>query len=118
MPSTPQPDEDGVIEAKSAWHATGDPDADEMLAKSTLVRALDKRIRELGLTQTAAAERLGLQRPNLARILSGRFRSISFDQLFKLLAGLGVDVRVTVAPTVEDGGLSVALAWDQAEKVR
>lgn len=90
---------------KSAWHAIGDPDADAMVAKSTLVAAIADGIKAKGLTQTAAAEAMGIAQPHLSRILSGRFRSVTFDQLFKLLNALGVGVHVTFGPQEE--GVSV-----------
>ena len=78
----------------SAWHATGDPEADAMVAKSTLVFRMQQAIEARNLTQSAAAQILGIKQPALSRILSGHFRSITFDQLFKLLNRLGVGVRV------------------------
>ena len=100
----------GYVEGKSAWHATGDPEAGDMVAKGHLVKVLDDTIKASGLKQGEAAERLGIPQPNLSRILSGRFRSVTFDQLFKLLAGMGVDVRVTLAPAAAGLPASVAVS--------
>lgn len=83
---------------KSAWHAMGAPEADGMVAKARLVTALQRAIRAAGLKQSEAAERLGMPQSNLSRLLSGRFRAVSFDQLFKLLAKMGLDVRVSLVP--------------------
>ena len=82
----------------SAWHAMGDPQADAMVAKGELVRALRASIQAAGLTQREAALRLKLPASNLSRLLSGRFRAVTFDQLFRLLAVMGHGVRVVVAP--------------------
>ena len=85
---------------QSVWHALEDPDADAMLAKASMVRALDSTIKARSLTQGAAAEMLGIAQPNLSRILSGHFRSVTMDQLVKHLVALGANVRVTIVPPV------------------
>ena len=86
----------------SAWHALGDLDANAMVAKANMVRALDSTIIARGLTQAAAAELLGIAQPNLSRILSGHFRSVTMDQLVKHLVALGANVRVTIVPPVAE----------------
>ena len=96
----------------SAWHAMGDSGADDMVAKGRLVSALDDAIKAAGLKQGEAAERLGMPQSNLSRLLSGRFRSVTFDQLFKLLAAMGVDVRVTIAPAIAGASAGVAVTVD------
>jgi hypothetical protein len=35
--------------------------------------------------------------PNLSRVLSGRFRSVTVDALWRMLRGMGVDVQITAA---------------------
>ena len=82
----------------SAWHALDDPDADLMVAKARLVVRLSDAIKVEGLTQVQAAERLGMAAPNLSRVLSGRFRSVTVDALWKMLRGMGVDVQITASP--------------------
>jgi predicted XRE-type DNA-binding protein len=93
---------------KSAWHATGHPQADAMVAKAALVSALMDAIEQRGLTQTAAAGLLGIPRPNLSRLFSGEFQSVTFDKLFTLLNGLGIGVRVLFGPL--EAGVSVETA--------
>jgi predicted XRE-type DNA-binding protein len=73
----------------------GDPRADSMVAKAVLVSALMDAIEARELTQTAAAELLGIPRPNLSRLCSGQFQSVTFDRLFDLLNKMGLGVRVT-----------------------
>jgi transcriptional regulator with XRE-family HTH domain len=67
-----------------------------------MVRALASTINARGLTQAAAAELLGVAQPNLSRILSGHFRSVTVDHLVKHLVALGANVRVTIAPQVAE----------------
>jgi transcriptional regulator with XRE-family HTH domain len=90
-----------VIEVRSAFHAVADPEADEKLAKVALVLALKRRIQALGLTQTEAAARMGIPRPNLARILGDGFDSVTHDRLYALLGALGVGVRVSLVLEAE-----------------
>ncbi len=92
----------------------GAPDAEEMLAKAKLVRAIGHTIRDRKLTQGAAAKLIGIDQPKLSDLLGGQFREYSSDRLMHFLTLLGQDVAIFIAPKagVEKGPgqVSVSLA--------
>ncbi|MDR2668601.1 MAG: helix-turn-helix domain-containing protein, partial [Desulfovibrio sp.] len=49
----------------------------EMLVKAQLASAIQDILDSRGLTQTQAAELMGLPQPKLSRLLNGQFRGIS-----------------------------------------
>lgn len=70
----------------------------DMLVKAELTRQLEKRIRLLGLSQNQAAERLGIEQPDVCRLMNGRFTGFTTDRLLGLLNALAVDVRIELRP--------------------
>jgi predicted XRE-type DNA-binding protein len=97
----------------SAYAALGYTNADEMLIKAQLVSKIGEIIKRKGLTQTQAAELLGMTQPKLSRILRGGFRGISERRLMDCLTRLGRDVQIVVKePTraKKKGELSVVFA--------
>lgn len=88
-------------------------DADEMLIKAQLVTKVAEIIKRKGLTQTQAAELLGMPQPKLSNLLRGRFRGVSERRLMDCLTKLGRDVEIVVkaAPRSRGSGrLSVVIA--------
>ena len=71
-------------------------DADEMLIKARLVTKIAEIIKSKGLTQTQAAELLGMPQPKLSNLLRGRFRGFSERRLMDCLVSLGRDVQIVV----------------------
>jgi hypothetical protein len=53
---------------RNLWLQLGFPDAEEHFLKAELVLRLDKAIMSLGLTQPAAARRIGATQPELSKI--------------------------------------------------
>ena len=49
------------------------PDADKLKIKSGLVIEITKAMRRLGLTQQAAAQRMGISQPKVSGLLKGDF---------------------------------------------
>ena len=76
----------------------GLPDAGEHLIKAGLVARIDRIIRERKLTQTAAAELLGIDQPKVSAMLAGQFRGYSVERLMRFLVSLGHDVEIVVKP--------------------
>ena len=73
------------------------PDAAEMLVKAKLTARIQQAIDAAGLTQSAAAKRMGITQPKLSNILRGNFRGVSEDRLMRCLAALGHDVTIIVS---------------------
>lgn len=74
----------------------GFPDADDHLLKAELVMRLTALIKLRKLTQSAAAEILGIGQPDLSKILKGDFRQVSVERLLRFHLALGHDVSITL----------------------
>ena len=74
----------------------GRPGADAQFLKADLVTRIDAIIRRRRLTQTRAAEVLGLSQPDVSRLLRGDFRAYSVERLLRLLMALGRDVEIII----------------------
>ncbi len=90
----------------------GLPEPEERLAKAMLSRQIDKEIEARGLTETQAAELLGIAQPDLTNIIHGRLSDWSIERLIRLLNRLGQDVEITVRPAEsgDQGHLRVRVA--------
>ena len=62
--------------------------------KAELQIGLELEIKKRGLTQTKAAQLLGITRPSLNRLLNGHLDSVSIDKLVGMHARLGRSVSV------------------------
>ncbi|ACK79356.1 conserved hypothetical protein [Acidithiobacillus ferrooxidans ATCC 23270] len=76
----------------------GVPDAEEMLLKAQLASRIADMIQGKGLTQSQAAELLGIPQPKLSLMLRGQFRGISEAKMLECLARLGRDVQIVIGP--------------------
>jgi predicted XRE-type DNA-binding protein len=76
----------------------GFADPDEMLAKSELVRHINKIIEQRGLTQTEAAKVLGVSQPKVSALKRGRLTDFSIDRLIRFLVALGQEVGISIRP--------------------
>ena len=73
-------------------------DASEHLIKAGLVVKIDRTIRQRRLTQTVAAELMGIDQPKVSAMLAGQFRGYSVEGLMRFLVALGHDVEIVVKP--------------------
>ena len=91
----------------------GVPDAEEMLVKAKLSMKIAEIIRLQKMTQTQAAQVLGMPQPKLSNMLRGRFRGISETKMLECLTRLGRDVQIVVKPSSKArkiGRVSVSFA--------
>ena len=65
------------------------PDADTFQIKTGLVIEIRKALRALGLTQQAAAKRMGIPQPKVSAMMRGDFSSVSERKLMECLNRLG-----------------------------
>jgi predicted XRE-type DNA-binding protein len=95
MPKEPEMIE---IEKGSAniYEDLGLPDAAEMRVKATLAAKIGEIIKHLQLTQTQAAEILGMPQPKVSSMLRGQFRGISETKMLECMNRLGRDVEIVV----------------------
>jgi predicted XRE-type DNA-binding protein len=82
--------------ARNVWLQLGFPDAEEHYLKAELVLRLDKAITSLGLTQRAAARRIGTTQPELSKILGGKFTEVSLERLMRFLTALGCHIEIKI----------------------
>jgi predicted XRE-type DNA-binding protein len=71
---------------------------EEALAKAKLAAAITDIIASKGLTQTKAAELLGIDQPKISALLRGRLTGFSTDRLIRFLNALGRDVEIVIKP--------------------
>ena len=71
-------------------------EASELQVKAELTRQILHRLKDLGLTQVMASQRLGVSQPDVSKLKRGRFAGYSTDRLIALLNALGVDVDIVV----------------------
>lgn len=84
---------------KSVWDAIEDTpeQAENMKLRSDLMMALQKRIRQLKLTQEQAAELLSVTQPRVSDLMRGKISLFALDILVNMTtaAGLHVEMRIT-----------------------
>lgn len=68
----------------------------ERLAKAKLAKQINAVLAERGLTQQDAAELLGMTQPETSQLSHGRLSGFSFDQLYRCLYALDINVEVTL----------------------
>jgi len=76
----------------------GLPDAEERLAKAELARQILAIIGSRRLTQTQAAELLGIDQPKVSALTRGKLSGFSMERLLQFLNALGRDVQITIKP--------------------
>lgn len=94
-----------VIKGIEVSHGSGNvfadlelPDADTLQIKTGLVIEIRRAIRQLGLTQQAAATRMGLTQPKVSGMMRGDFSNVSERKLMECLNRLGYDIEIKVRP--------------------
>ncbi len=89
----------------------GLPDADKLKIKSGLVIEIRKAMRQQGLTQQAAAKRMGITQPKVSDMMRGDFSNLSERKLMDCLNRLGYDIEIKVRPASDPvGHLMLAIA--------
>jgi predicted XRE-type DNA-binding protein len=105
---------EGVEVQRSAGNVFADlglPDAEKLKIKTGLVVEIRKAIRDLGLTQQAAAKRMGIPQPKVSGMMRGDFTNLSERKLMDCLNRLGYDIEIKVRPASEPiGHLTLATA--------
>lgn len=84
---------------ESVWDALEDTPAEaaNMTMRSSLLIAIEQRVRSWKVTQAEAARRLGITQPRLNELLRGRISNFSLDALIVLAGKTGLTVRLDIA---------------------
>ncbi|MCA1992766.1 MAG: helix-turn-helix domain-containing protein [Coleofasciculus sp. S288] len=69
---------------------------DEMMVKAELARKIGSIITKRHMTQTEAAELLGIDQPKISALMRGKLSGFSTVRLFRFLNALGRDVEIVV----------------------
>lgn len=91
----------------------GRPDAEEAFARVRLAQQIAQIIERKALSQTDAAELMGLDQPKVSALVRGRLSGFSTDRLLRCLMQLGQDVDIVVRDKPSDhpkGHISVVVA--------
>ncbi len=85
----------------SVWDAIEDTpaQAESVKIRSALMQELSAHILRAGMTQSAAAQQLGVTQPRISDLMRGKIDLFSIDTLVNMLpaAGLHVDLRIRQA---------------------
>jgi predicted XRE-type DNA-binding protein len=73
-------------------------DPEEALIKAEMARAIGAIIRGKHLTQTQAANVLGIDQPKVSALMRGRLSGFSVDRLLRFVLALDRDVEIVIAP--------------------
>jgi predicted XRE-type DNA-binding protein len=86
---------------ENVWDALEDiaPQSANMTMRSSLLIAIEQRVRSWDVTQAEAANRLGITQPRLSDLLRGRITNFSLDTLINLATQAGLTVRLDIAET-------------------
>jgi predicted XRE-type DNA-binding protein len=82
--------------SKNLFADLGYADPETHLLKAGLVTRIRDIIGSSKLTQSEAAELMGLSQPDVSRLLRGQFRDVSVERLMRMLTKLGYDVDIVV----------------------
>jgi predicted XRE-type DNA-binding protein len=107
-----------VVKGVDVLHGSGNvyvdlgvPNAEKLKIKTGLVIEIRKAMRHLGLTQKAAAERMGITQPKVSDMMRGDFSNLSERKLMDCLNKLGYDIEIKVKPASKAvGHLRLAVA--------
>lgn len=82
----------------NVWDAIESGKAAESLkARARVMAEVQRTVRSWGLSQAAAAEKLGISQPRINDLLRGKIERFSLDTLFDLATGAGVEVYSALA---------------------
>ena len=71
---------------------------EEEILKAQLVREIRDILKRRRLTQTKAAERLGLRQPDVSALVTGRVHKFSLERLLRCVRRLDQDVSIVIRP--------------------
>ena len=80
------------------FHDPGLPDADELLAKPKLARAIAEAIKERKVSQSQLARLTGTDQPKISQLMNGRESGFSSDRLMHTLSKHDQDVVTFIRP--------------------
>ena len=113
MPGTTKRAADVRLSSGNVFADLGLPDAPQLQAKADLAYEISRAIGARGLTQSDAAELLGIDQPKVSALVRGHLTGFSMERLYRLLNALGRDVEIVVR---ESSGRSPSLRVSVADQ--
>ena len=89
---------------KSAFHALGLADADDLVLRAELMQRIAKIVSGRSLTQTEAGKLMRMDQPRVSALLKGKISKFSTDRLLKALSDLGQNVELRITPARKGKG--------------
>jgi predicted XRE-type DNA-binding protein len=86
---------------------------DEALVKAKLARVIALAIEARQMTQSEAADLLGIDQPKVSSLVRGKLAGFSIDRLLRFLTALGSDIEIVVKDSPKQnkpGHMKVAVA--------
>jgi predicted XRE-type DNA-binding protein len=74
-------------------------DAEELSAKTILAKKLNDVLDAKGISQVAAAKRLGMPQSKVSALRNYKLRGISLERLMHALTAMGQNVEIVVRPS-------------------
>ena len=96
------------------FHDLGLADADELLAKSKLARAIAAAVKERKISQSRLARLTGIDQPKISNLMNGRISGFSSDRLMHILLKLDQDVVILIRPKPDHRPATVTVDMAQA----
>ena len=84
------------IGSGNVFRDLGLPDAEELTVKAFLVRQIKRRVGDMGITQTAAAIRLGIGQPDLSKLFRGALDKYDVESVMRFLTRHDYEVEIIV----------------------
>lgn len=78
---------------------------DEALVKARLAHVIARTIESKQMTQSEAADLLGIDQPRVSNLVRGKLGGFSIDRLFRFLTLLGSDIEIVVKETSKQNQL-------------
>ncbi|HGH3374235.1 TPA: helix-turn-helix domain-containing protein [Kluyvera cryocrescens] len=98
------------VSSGNVYADLGMHDAEQMQLKAQLAQIIGDILQIKGLTQSQAAQILGMTQPKLSHLLRGQFRGISEAKMLECLVKLGRDVEIVISKeSSAQGTLKVSL---------
>jgi len=83
---------------RDVWEAIVDDPGEREAAriKSRLMMCIEQHMKEQGMTQQQAADKMGVTQPRVSDLTRGKLSLFTIDALINMLASLGLQVEITL----------------------
>jgi predicted XRE-type DNA-binding protein len=84
---------------ENVWDALADTpeEAANLTMRSSLLIAIEQKVKSWGVTQSVAALRLGLTQPRLNDLMKNKINNFSLDSLIVIAGKADLDVQLSIA---------------------